>query len=184
MIEVERFWDFSVRTYRTEEVPGACLSLQNDYGADVNMLLYCAWIGVAIGPFDGELFNRASEYSVRWAESVVIPLRDVRTWMKHGGCSVQPTPMEECMQLREEVKSLELAAEKMQQEALESLLAVEQTRSAPPDRIVTDVAANLMLYLDCMDIHAHRDVRKKLSIIVRAAFPEIDGQTVSRALEA
>jgi len=51
-MEVERFWDFSVRTYRTEGVPAAGLSLQNDYGADVNMLLYCAWIGATVGPFD------------------------------------------------------------------------------------------------------------------------------------
>ena len=37
--DFEGFWDFSVRTYRTPGVPDACLSLQNDYAADVNMLL-------------------------------------------------------------------------------------------------------------------------------------------------
>jgi len=182
-MEVERFWDFSVRTYRTEGVPAAGLSLQNDYGADVNMLLYCAWIGATVGPFDSELFSRANEYSLRWAKNVVIPLREARTWMKHTGCSAESTPTAECMQLREDVKSAEFAAEKMQQEVLDSMVQVDQARSDNPERIVADVAANLMNYLESIHIQPESDVRNKLAVIVQAAFPAIDGQTVSQAFQ-
>jgi uncharacterized protein (TIGR02444 family) len=182
-MEIERFWDFSVRTYRTDGVPAACLSLQNDYGADVNMLLYCAWIGAAVGPFEHELFSRANDYSLRWAKNIVIPLREARTWMKHTGCGAQPTPTAECMQLREDVKSVEFAAEKMQQEVLGSMVQVDQARSDNPERIVADVAANLLRYLESIQVQPEVDVRNKLTVIVRAAFPAIDGQTVSLAFQ-
>ncbi len=180
---MESFWDFSVRTYRTSGVSEACLSLQNDQGADVNMLLYCCWVGAAVGPFDDELFSRASEYSARWVENVVIPLREARTWMKHTGCTAEPTPTEDCMQLREQVKSVEFAAEKMQQQVLESMVSVDRTRDERPKQIVEDVAANLMLYLEGRDIHPAIEVRKKLSVIVCAAFPDFDKKTIAKAIE-
>ncbi len=179
----EAFWDFSVRTYRTLGVRDACLSLQNDYGADVNMVLYCCWIGAAIGAFDDELFNRASEFSARWAENVVIPIREARTWMKHTGCNSDPVPTASCMELREEIKTVEFAAEKMQQEALEAMVSVDWTRDESPKQIVENVAANLMLYLERLDIQLAYDVRKKLSVIVRAAFPDFDKKTISKAFE-
>ncbi len=180
---MESFWDFSVRTYRTSGVPEACLSLQNDQGADVNMLLYCCWVGAAVGPFDDELFSRASEYSARWAENVVIPLREARSWMKHTGCTAEPTPTEDCMQLREQVKSVEFAAEKIQQQVLESMVSVDRTRDERPKQIVEDVAANLMLYLKGLDIQPAIEVRKKLSVIVCAAFPDFDKMTIAKAIE-
>ena len=180
---MESFWDFSVRTYRTTGVSEACLSLQNDQGADVNMLLYCCWVGAAAGPFDDELFSRASEYSARWAENVVIPLREARSWMKHTGCTAEPTPTEDCMQLREQVKTVEFAAEKMQQHVLESMVSVEKSHAAATDSLIDDVAANLKRYLESMDIQPAIEVRKKLSVIVCAAFPDFDKKTIAKAIE-
>ena len=180
---MESFWDFSVRTYRTSGVSEACLSLQNDQGADVNMLLYCCWVSAAVGPFDDELFSRASKYSARWAENVVIPLREARSWMKHTGCTAEPTPTEDCMQLREQVKSVEFAAEKMQQQVLESMVSVDRTRDERPEQIVEDVAANLMLYLEGLDIQPAIEVRKKLFVIVCAAYPEFKQTIISKTLE-
>ena len=181
---MESFWDFSVRTYRTSGVSEACLALQNDQGADVNMLLFCCWVGAAVGPFDDELFSRASEYSARWAENVVIPLREARSWMKHTGCTAEPTPTEDCMQLREQVKSVEFAAEKMQQQVLESLLSVEKSHAAATDPLIDDVAANLKRYLESMDIQRSADVCRKVAEIVRAAFPGADALAISKALES
>jgi uncharacterized protein (TIGR02444 family) len=164
-------------------VSEVCLSLQNDQGADVNMLLYCCWVGAAVGAFDDELFSRASGYSARWAENVVIPLREARSWMKHTGCTAEPTPTEDCMQLREQVKSVEFAAEKMQQQVLESMVSVDATRDERPKQIVEDVAANLKRYLESMDIQPAIEVRKKLSVIVCAAFPDFDKKTIAKAIE-
>ena len=179
---MESFWDFSVRTYRTPGVPDACLSLQNDHGVDVNMLLYCYWIGAAIGEFDGELFNRASEFSARWAENVVIPLRDARTWMKHTGCDSDAVPTASCMELREEIKTIEFAAEKMQQEVLESMVSVERSGNDTPAHIMQDVIANLYLYAEYMGLDIRDDVRQKFSVIIEAAFPDWDKTDINRGI--
>ena len=168
-MSAEGFWDFSVRTYRTPGVPDACLSLQNDYGADVNMLLYCCWIGVYAGQFDRELFDSASEFSSAWAGKVVVPLRSARTWMKNQGCRLESVPTNTCMALREEIKSVEFASEKMQQEVLESLLSIDQSRHDTREQILEAVNANLDLYASRAGIEGDDDVKAKLSVIIQAS---------------
>jgi len=180
---MEGFWDFSVRTYRTPGVPAACLSLQNDYGADVNMLLYCCWAATAVGPFEGELFDRASEFSTHWAKNVVIPLRGARTWMKHTGCDSDPVPTASCMELREEIKNVEFAAEKLQQEVLESMASTERQGSDTAERIMRNVIANLLLYAAYAGLDISNDVRGKFSIIIDAAFPAWKINDIRAALD-
>ena len=179
---MEGFWDFSVRTYRTPGVPEACLSLQNDHGADVNMLLYCCWAGAAVGPLEGELFNRASEFSAHWAENVVIPLRSARTWMKHTGCDLGPVPTASCMALREEIKTVEFAAEKMQQEVLEAMASTDRRGSDTPQQILGDVVANLLLYAEYAGLDNKDDVRRKFPVIIDAAFPDWNISDIRGAL--
>ncbi len=171
---MESFWDFSIRTYRTPGVPDACLSLQNDNGADVNMVLYCCWIGAVIGAFDDRLFNRASDYSAHWAKNVVIPLREARTWMKLTGCDADLVPTDSCMELRENVKTVEFAAEKMQQEVLESMASVENPGSDTPDHMMKDVVANLHLYAEYIGLNIQNDVKQKFLLIIEAAYPTWD----------
>jgi len=180
---MEGFWDFSVRTYRTPGVPEACLSLQNDHGADVNMLLYCCWAGAAVGPLEGELFNRASEFSAHWAENVVIPLRDARTWMKRTGCDSDPVPTASCMALREEIKNVEFAAEKMQQQVLESMASTDRRSSDTPQQILGDVVANLLLYAEYAGLDNKDDVRRKFQVIIDAAFPDWNISDITAALD-
>ena len=38
------FWRFSLEVYQDEEVQRLCLSLQDDYGLDVNVVLFCLWL--------------------------------------------------------------------------------------------------------------------------------------------
>jgi uncharacterized protein (TIGR02444 family) len=180
---IEGFWDFSVRTYRTDGVPDACLSLQNDCRADVNMLLYCCWVGACIGRFDQELFAKASAFSTLWADHVVVPLRSARTWMKHTGCDTEPVPSDACMQLREEIKSVEFAAEKMQQQVLESMVSIDQSRSDTPEQILEEVIANLNLYAAYAGIKTCDDVRQKFSLIIDAAFPAWNMEDIKRTLD-
>jgi len=181
---VERFWDFSVRTYRSDGVPEACLSAQNDYGADVNMLLYCCWVGVHAGRFDPALFDRATRFSECWSDGVVGPLRSARTWMKHAGCNAENMPTAACMSLREDIKHVEFAAEKMQEEVLESFAEVSRTGKAPDARVLAAVVANLMQYSVHAGLAVDADLRQKYAAIVCAAVPALERQTVARALRA
>jgi uncharacterized protein (TIGR02444 family) len=147
------------------------------------MLLYCCWAGAAVGPLEGELFNRASEFSAHWVENVVIPLRDARTWMKHTGCDPDPVPTASCMALREEIKNVEFAAEKMQQEVLESMASTDRRGGDTPERILRDVVANLLLYVEYAGLDIKDDVKQKFSVIIDAAFPARNISDIRGALD-
>ena len=177
-VSVETFWDFSIRTYRTEGVPDACLSLQNEHGIDVNMFLYCCWIAVRRGEFGDDLWNDAIEFSTEWANKLVKPLRFARTWMKHSGCSDKAIPTDACMQLREKVKSVEFDAEKMQQEVLELLTKNARVTVSGEVSLLTAVVKNLHRYCHQLGLQVTGEFSEKSSVIIAAAFPDLDKQKV------
>jgi len=166
----ERFWDFSVRTYEQAGVSDACLALQDDCGADVNLVLYCCWAGWHFSALDDSTFAQAWRFSQLWNQQVVKPLRGVRRWMKADGCHDSLMDAKACMDLRATVKATELRAEKLQQAVLESLpLAAPDSGHPAPGPAA--VAANLRRYCAAAGIDWSEEVRAKLGVILRAAFP-------------
>jgi len=122
MTDPQSFWRFAVRCYRCEGVPEACLALQDQHGADVNVLLFCCWIGATRGEFKYQDLNAVLTFSRRWANQVVRPLRAVRTWMKVTGCPDALVPGDSCMALRERIKNVEFEAEQLQENVMQSIL--------------------------------------------------------------
>ena len=39
------FWDYSLAVYGKDGVPAACLALQERHPIDVNVILFCSWVG-------------------------------------------------------------------------------------------------------------------------------------------
>ena len=68
--------------------------------------------------------------------------------------------------------------------SIEALVSIDQARNATADQILADVAGNLTLYLEYIDIQPANEAREKLAVIVCAAFPAVDQMAVSKALEA
>ncbi|CAD5106359.1 TIGR02444 family protein [Zestomonas carbonaria] len=107
-------WSFAIHFYQRESVETACLQLQ-DAGADVCLLLAGAWLtqlGVAC---DEERVVCLKEIAEPWQRQVVGPLRDVRqSWRTQA-------QTDDCLHgLREQLKALELAAERQLLLRLES----------------------------------------------------------------
>ena len=44
------FWNFSLELYAGDGVAEACLDLQERRGCDVNILLFCCWLGASGRP--------------------------------------------------------------------------------------------------------------------------------------
>lgn len=44
MLSTETFWAFSLNLYQHNEIKQACLSLQNDFDLNVNLLLLCSFL--------------------------------------------------------------------------------------------------------------------------------------------
>lgn len=102
------FWDFSLAVYGRPGVPAACLSLQDRRGADVNLLLFAAWAGMACGVRLNTEALAVIDAGVRtWREEVVRPLRAVRRRVKGEDDA-----------LYQRLKAAELEAERIQQDRM------------------------------------------------------------------
>lgn len=119
----ESFWDYSCRVYRQQLVSRTCLALQNEHDLDVNLLLFAVWHARTRGPLDAETLGAAKRYSVAYSGAVVRSLRKARTWLKEktqGMDDITMLEREGMLDLRDQVKALELHAEHFQQDRLEA----------------------------------------------------------------
>ncbi|MGH8814343.1 MAG: TIGR02444 family protein [Advenella sp.] len=109
-------WQFSLAVYTRDGVAEHCLALQHRLGLDVNVLLLMLWAARQWGdaPTAEQIADADSRISA-WRHEIVIPLRQLRGRLKSG-----PAPAPDAMtnMLREDIKRLELDAERMEQEML------------------------------------------------------------------
>ena len=115
-------WEFSLKLYAEPGIAASCLSLQNQHGFDVNLVLFCIWYGCRHGELTDDLLRTALEISDRWREAVVRPLRSLRTELKRDLTESAYSSSSEIFALRERIKTAELDAERIQQQELEKLI--------------------------------------------------------------
>ena len=111
-------WDWALAAYAREGVSEACLSLQDEYGQNVCLLLFAAWCARTGRRLDDETLEAAADAARAWDQAAVQPLRAVRRRLK------SPVPdMEDVTRLaaRQAVKAAELAAERGLLSDLEAL---------------------------------------------------------------
>lgn len=109
------FWRFSLAVYAQPGVAAECLALQETLNIDVNVLLFCAWIGAERNRVLDDQALAAIEADVRrWHGTVVQPLRAVRQTMK----AMPDLADEAAKALRKEVAAVELRAEQIEQAKL------------------------------------------------------------------
>lgn len=117
MNETHRFRDFSSAYYDRPGVAHALLTLQDEHGLEVNLVLLCLFAASEGYPaFDEEAFGVFGRIAGRWSQEAVEPLRRARRGLK------TMLPDEAAAELREKVKALELEAEFAMQDALEAAL--------------------------------------------------------------
>lgn len=109
------FWKFSLAVYAQPGVAAECIALQSALNIDVNVLLFCAWLGADRKIILTEKNLAAIDAQVRrWHETVVRPLRSIRQAMKP-----LPEMADETVQnLRKEIAANELRAEQIEQALL------------------------------------------------------------------
>lgn len=167
----QNFWDFSIQFYGVDGVAEACLELQNSHGLDVNMVLLCVWFGKHNGKLADSSMEQALEFSNHWRSCVVQPLRATRQWMKG-----HPPPAEGQQlgfnDLREQIKKVELSAEKHQQESLQQIVSQGPCGDKDPADEAKEFDAiqenlrNLLVRLQTTD---STELNAALSVITRTA---------------
>ncbi|WP_164919691.1 TIGR02444 family protein [Hansschlegelia zhihuaiae] len=129
-------WRFALDFYARPGVAGACLSLQDACGVDVNVLLVAIYaatrLGRVVGPDEIAALDAAA---APWRERAVLPLRRLRRDLKGGVAGAGAGDAET---LRDGVKALELKAEQIEQSILADRLV-----ALPPDARAPKVAETI-----------------------------------------
>ncbi len=105
-------WLFAQELYQQPGVEAACLRLQA-YGADVCLLLCAAWLERRQIDCNATRAEALRQFAQPWQQQVVVPLRQLRQSWRERAAGDDALAL-----LREQVKQLELVAERQQLQRL------------------------------------------------------------------
>ncbi len=146
MITGEDFWAFSLSVYRQPGVPEECLALQGSLGADVNLLLLCAYLGAKQKALlDKDDIEALAAASLAWHVDIVRSLRAARQALKPWEEGRDQKLQDSARVLRSAVKKLELDAERIEHDLLANWASGRTFRLSSPD-IAVD--ANVSALID------------------------------------
>jgi uncharacterized protein (TIGR02444 family) len=161
------FWDFSLHLYGRPGVEDACLSLQDEFDLDVNIVLFCLWTG-SEGP--GQLTTAELAECIarggQWQREVVQRLRYIRRTLKREELGATPELVEV---FRPRAQRLELAAEHAQQLLLASIIPAKRGATGSDAAVI-----NLHAYFDETGLASDGTARSAVLLILQEAFPDKD----------
>ena len=179
--EAHPFWEFSLRVYGGEGVAEACLALQDESGADVNVVLYCCWVGTSGGAaLDAGLLHRAVEMVEPLQGEVVGPLRAARRGLKRG---IEGIPRERTEALRKSIAAIEIEAERAEQMLLAEAFPPPRRTGGAPGQRAAAAAANLVAYRRQLAKEPDPGQSGHLQTILGACFPDLDENTIALLLD-
>ncbi|MEO8557803.1 MAG: TIGR02444 family protein [Rhodospirillales bacterium] len=174
------FWNFSLEVYGGEGVARACLDLQDRRQADVNVLLFCCWLGASgRGRIDKADLKALVERVKDWQLEVIRPLRLARRKLAEG---VAHAPEQQAEPLRRRLADAEIEAEHVEQLMLAERYAYPGNRDRPPKERLTASLGNLVAYSEILDLAVDRRDRDQVAIILTACFPNLLPQEIGHAL--
>ncbi|TDF83432.1 TIGR02444 family protein [Pseudomonas sp. H9] len=154
-------WNFALNLYARPGVEAACLQWQ-DQGGDVCLLLCAAWLNTrGIAPTEQRM-QALRERAAAWQLGVITPLRNLRQQWRTAA-SQDP----QLAHLREQVKGLELNAERILLERLQEICDDWLAASEP--------AADWLNYLTPEGTSAHHDARHTLRVAMQSTQEAEDG---------
>jgi uncharacterized protein (TIGR02444 family) len=153
----DALWRFSLAFYDRPGVAQALITLQDRDGLDVNVMLFALWYGISGGgALSTDTLAAAEQATGTLRNEIVVPLRRLRRKLRyHTDCDVQ--------QLREGVKALELAGERLAQSRLARLRTGGGAYMSPAE-LRAAAHANLALYLSA------EGIRSREAAVIAEAF--------------
>ena len=175
------FWNFSLEIYAGEGVATACLDLQDRRGCDVNILLFCCWLGASGRPtLTAERLRAILKVSDAWQSEIVRPLRNVRRLLKDKPwAEALPETVEAA---RRRVADAELAAEHAEQLKLVSLYSPPADRDRPLEKRLRAAIGNLGVYAVCLGVTPDAADRAAVATLAAGAFPGLAREEIDQAM--
>jgi len=142
---IEDFWQYSLALYGKSGVERAALALQDALGADVNVLLFCCYAASKQKSIDAP---RLHDDLAPWQAQVVAQLRTVRRRLKAGFQGFE-RESDQVADLRRYLAELELAAERIEHDALTRMLVNAQpSANCPMAHLGAEHLAGYLQHLD------------------------------------
>jgi uncharacterized protein (TIGR02444 family) len=134
------FWQWSLAHYRRPGAEPQLLALQDRFGCNVNILLWLCWCAEHFKAAPEPVITEAIDTIAGWNAKVTTKLRDVRRYMK--------THSADNTGLRNDVKQVELDAEKVEQRRLQEIAisALTPAGDRSDDAVQTRARQNLNGY--------------------------------------
>jgi uncharacterized protein (TIGR02444 family) len=165
------FWDFSIAVYGRDGVARACLLLQDAHGVDVNLLLYCCWIGASGGGRLGvDGMAQAAEAVAVWHGEVVRYLRALRKRLK-GGFDGAPDDLTE--RVRQRIAAVEIDAEHVEQLMLAAVAPAGADAGVDIEAGAQDAAANIASYGAAKRLAWRAEDAAHLAALLTGGFPDL-----------
>ncbi len=160
----------------------ACLDLQDRRGCDVNILLFCCWLGASGRPtLTAERLRSILKASDAWQAEIVRPLRAVRRLLKDRSW---PEALPETVEaVRRRVADAELAAEHAEQLKLASLHTPAADRDRPVEKRLRAAVGNLGVYAVCLGVTPDAQDRAAVSTLMKATFPVLSADEIDRVVD-
>ena len=137
-------WDFATTLYRQPDVERALLTLQDDAGLDIPLLLALLQAGRLGCPVEPESLAAMLAAAHRWQEAAIGPLRKARRALARP---IEGFPTEPREMLRTQIKSAEIEAERLLLLRLEELISAG--RGEEPGAAIR---SNLGAYLTALNL--------------------------------
>ena len=112
------YWDWALEVHGRDGVDAALTGLQDAHGQCVAYLLWAAWACREGRPLPREVLMQGAALSRHWEGAATRPLRAARRNLK---APAPPITDEQREILREQVRKVEFAAERLLMETLEAL---------------------------------------------------------------
>jgi len=104
------FWQFSLAVHGAPGVDAECLALQDTHGIDVDVLLFCAWVGTQGIVLTADNMAAIEALVRPWRDTAIAPLRAARRGIK----TLPQMADADVAALRKDVSALELRAEQIE----------------------------------------------------------------------
>jgi uncharacterized protein (TIGR02444 family) len=161
------FWNYSLALYPKPGVNAACLTLQDEFDLDVNLVLFCLWAGAeGPGELTGSELGECVARGAQWQREVVQRLRYIRRTLKRDnlGATAELTGL-----LRPQAQSLELMAEHVEQLFLAGIVPAVRGETGAEAAL-----KNLRAYFELAGVAVGNSAQAELRVILKNAWPDRD----------
>lgn len=139
------FWRFSLSLYQLKRVKTACLQLQDEAGANVNLVLFALWVSQQRLRFAPDWQATFSQLE-NWHEDYTLSLRRQRSQLKHLAERADRHEEGPLHQMHQHLQKAELLAEQQEQAVLyyyyqqrQGLLVCEDKQAALFENLVASI---------------------------------------------